>query len=150
MYQNWVGTSYLAEIDARKKGKGCTTFGCLEPPKQALIFLVVGFLFNPDQGTPLWKGERCGVKKVKSRKNIQYCCLDEAGLELDGREGPTVVCQPRRCQQGSCPIATNKTNNPKRNRNQKTLTRQRGETRKKQPESESPGRERALEWQTTK
>ena len=150
MFQNWVGTSYLAEIDARKKGKGCTNFGCLEPPKQAPIFWIVGFPFNPDQGTPLWKGERYGVNKVKSRKIIQYCCLDEAGLELDGREGPTVVCQPRRCQQGSCPIATNKTNNPKRNRNQKTLTRQRGETRKKQPESESPGRERALEWQTTK
>ena len=40
--------------------------------------------------------------------------MDEAGLELDGREGPTVVCQPRRCQQGSCPIATNKTNKPKK------------------------------------
>ena len=114
MFQNWVGTSYLAEIDARKKGKGCTNFGCLEPPKQAPIFWIVGFPFNPDQGTPLWKGERCGVNKVKSRKNIQYCCLDEAGLELDGREGPTVVCQPRRCQQGSCPIATNKTNKPKK------------------------------------
>ena len=149
MFQNWVGTSYLAEIDARKK-EGMHNFRMPRTTQTGTLFLVVGFLFNPDQGTPLWKGERCGVKKVKSRKNIQYCCLDETDLELDGREGPTVVCQPRRCQQGSCPIATNKTNKPKRNRNQKTLTRQRGETRKKQPESESPGRERALEWQTTK